>query len=107
MLQIDQSNLNMWQHRYLDVMNDYHPGKVNVMADALIRKAVTAPIRDIMMMTMITPLLKQIREAQVGAMKEEHRKSERIVGQVASFDYDSQGLLNLHQRVWVSYWVGV
>ena len=41
------------------------------------------------------------------AMKEEHRKSERIVGSVASFDYDSRGLLTLHWRVWVPYWGGV
>ena len=39
-------------------------------------------------------------------MKEEQRKSERIVGQVASFDYDSRGLLTLLWRVWVPYWVG-
>ena len=40
-------------------------------------------------------------------MKEEHRKSERIVGQVISFDYDSRGLLTLHRRVWVLYHGGV
>ena len=43
--------------------------------------------------------------AQVEAMKEEHQKSEHIVGQVA-FDYDSQGLLNFHRMVWVPYWGG-
>lgn len=36
-------------------------------------------------------------------MKEEHRKSERIVDQVSSFDYDNRGLLTLHRRVWVPY----
>ena len=39
-------------------------------------------------------------------MKEEHQNSEYIVGQVASFDYDSWALLTLHQRVWVPYWGG-
>lgn len=52
---------------------------------------------------MITPLLKQIREAQVEAMNEEHWKSERIVGQVVFFNYDSRGLLTLHRRVYVPY----
>ena len=40
-------------------------------------------------------------------MKEEHRKSERIVGHVSSFDYDSPGLLTPHRRVWVPYHGGV
>ena len=33
-------------------------------------------------------------------------KSELIVVQVASFDYDSQGLLTLLRKVWVPYWGG-
>ena len=55
----------------------YHPRKANVVANALNRKAVVDPIRDICLrMTLITPLLERIREAQVEAMKEEHLKSE-------------------------------
>ena len=109
---MDQPNLNMRQRRWLDVVKDYdceilyHPGKANVVADAFSRKA--EPIGDVCMrMTVVTPLLEQIRKAQQEAMKEEHRKSERIVGQVTSFDYDSRGLLTLHRRVWVSYHGGV
>ena len=93
---MDQPNLNMRQCRWLDVVKDndceilYYPVKANVVANALSRKVVTAPIRDICMrMKVITPLLEQIQEAQVEAMKEEHRKSDHIVGQVASCDYDS------------------
>ena len=37
-------------------------------------------------------------------MKEEKQKSERIVIQVASFDYDSLGLMTLNRRVKVPYW---
>ena len=51
--------------------------------------------------------LEQVTEAQVEAMQEEHQKSECIVGQVASFDYDSLGLLTLHWRVGVPYCGGV
>ena len=82
----------------------YHSGKANVVVDALSRRAAVAPIRDICLrMTVITPLLERIREAQVEGLKEERQKCERIVGRVASFDYDSRGLLTLHGRVWVPY----
>ena len=56
---------------------------------------------------MITPLLERIREAHAEGMKEECQKCEQIVGRVASFDYDSRGLLTLHWRVWVPYMGGV
>ena len=36
-------------------------------------------------------------------IKEENRKSERVVGQVSSFDIDNRGLLILHGWVWVLY----
>ena len=111
---MDQPSLNMRQRRWLDVLKDYdceilyHPGKANVVADALSRKVSAAPIRDLCMrMTVITPLLERIKEAQMEGLKEERQKCERIVGRVASFDYDSRGLMTLHGRVWVPYWGGV
>ena len=65
---MDRSNLNMRQRHWLDLVNGYdceilyHPGKANVVADALIRKEVATSIRDICLrMTMTTPLLVQIR----------------------------------------------
>ena len=77
----------MWHRRWLDVVKDYdceilyHPGKANVVADALSSKLMAAPIRDICMrMKVITPLLEQIREAQVEGLKEERQKCEMIVG---------------------------
>jgi hypothetical protein len=39
-----QKDLNLWQHRWLELIKDYdleihyHPGKVNLIADALSRK---------------------------------------------------------------------
>lgn len=60
----DQPNLNMRQRWWLDVVKDYdceilyHPGKVNVLGDALSCKAKATQIQDICMrMTVITPLL--------------------------------------------------
>ena len=88
-----------------DCENLYHLGKANVVPDALFRKVVATSIRDVCLrITMIAPLLEQIREAQAEAMKEEHRKSENIVAQVTSFD-GNRGFLTLHQWVWVLYWV--
>ena len=70
----------------------YHLGKANVLADVLSCKVVTVPIRDVCLrMTVINPLLEQIRVAQVDPMKVEDQKSESIMGQVASFDYDIRG----------------
>lgn len=93
---VDQPNITMRQRGWFDVVKGYdceilcYPRKVNMMVDALSHKVDGTPIRDVCLgMTVITPLLEQIREAQVEAMKEEHRKSECIVGQVDFFDYDS------------------
>ena len=71
---MDQPNLNMRQRRRLEVVKDYdceilyHPGKDNVVANALSHRAASAPIRDVCMrMTVMTPVLDTIREAQTGA----------------------------------------
>ena len=67
---MDQPNLNMRKRRWLDVVKDYdceilyHPGKANVVADALSRRAESAPIRGICLrLTVMTPVLDNIREA--------------------------------------------
>ena len=111
---MDRPNLNMSQYRWLDVVKDYdckilyHLVKANVVVVALSRKVATIPIRDLFLrMMVITQLLEWIRIAQVEAMKEEHCKSDHIMGQVSSFYYDSKGLSTLNRRVWVPYWGGV
>ena len=72
---IDQPNLNMRQKRWLDVVKDYdceilyHPGKANVVANALSLRAESALIQDVCMrMTVMTPILDTIREAHVEAV---------------------------------------
>ncbi|GJT42699.1 hypothetical protein Tco_0951414 [Tanacetum coccineum] len=48
---LDQKELNMRQRRWLELLSDYdceicyHPGKANVMADALSRKEQNKPLR--------------------------------------------------------------
>ena len=50
---MDQSKLNMRQHRWLDVVKDYeceilyHPRKANIMAGSLSCKADSTSIRDL------------------------------------------------------------
>ena len=84
---MDQPNLNMRQRRWLDVVKDYdceilyHPGKANVVADALSRRTESTPIRDICMrLTVMTPVLDTIRGAQDEAVRPENRKTERVIG---------------------------
>ncbi|GJR31007.1 putative reverse transcriptase domain-containing protein [Tanacetum coccineum] len=68
---LDQKELNMRQRRWLELLSDYdceiryHPGKANVMADALSRKEQSKPLRvQALVMTINLDLPKQILNAQ-------------------------------------------
>ncbi|KAJ9548848.1 hypothetical protein OSB04_021391 [Centaurea solstitialis] len=105
---MDQQNLNMRQRRWLEVIKDYdceilyHPGKANVVADALSRKGSILLLRvPCMRMTVTTSLIELIRRSQVEAVKEGNHKRERIKGQVDQLIADSRGLLTRYGRVWV------
>ncbi|GJR47429.1 putative reverse transcriptase domain-containing protein [Tanacetum coccineum] len=73
---LNQKELNLRQRRWIELLSDYdceiryHPGKANVVADALSRKERNKPLRvRALMMTVHNDLPKQIREAQEEAMK--------------------------------------
>ncbi|GKG36934.1 putative reverse transcriptase domain-containing protein, partial [Tanacetum coccineum] len=72
---LDQKELNMRQRRWLELLSDYdceiryHPGKANVVADALSRKERSKP-----------NLPKQILSAQSEAKKEENFINEDLRG---------------------------
>ncbi|GJV24379.1 putative reverse transcriptase domain-containing protein [Tanacetum coccineum] len=70
---LDQKELNMRQRRWLELLSDYdcdicyHPGKANVVADALSRKERVKPLRE----NMATYVSKCLTYAKV---KAEHQK---------------------------------
>nr|GEV21096.1 hypothetical protein [Tanacetum cinerariifolium] len=78
--------LNMRQRRWLELLSDYdceicyHPGKANVVADALSRKE-QEPLRvRALVMTISLDLPKQILNAQTEARKPENIKNEDVGG---------------------------
>ncbi|GJY97389.1 putative reverse transcriptase domain-containing protein [Tanacetum coccineum] len=79
---LDQKELNMRQRRWLELLSDYdceihyHPGKANVVADALSRKVRIKPLRvRALVMTIGLDLRKQILNAQTEAQKPEISKT--------------------------------
>nr|GEX93486.1 reverse transcriptase domain-containing protein [Tanacetum cinerariifolium] len=77
-----EKELNMRQHRWLELLADYdceicyHPGKENVVADALSQKKQIKPLRVRSLITTIHPKLpSQILKAQNEALKEENNRS--------------------------------
>nr|GEU82090.1 putative reverse transcriptase domain-containing protein [Tanacetum cinerariifolium] len=83
---LDKKELNMRQHRWLELLSDYdceicyHPGKVNVVADALSRKK-QEPLRvRPLVMTISLDLPKQILNAQNDSRKPENIKNEDVGG---------------------------
>nr|GFB45790.1 putative reverse transcriptase domain-containing protein [Tanacetum cinerariifolium] len=77
----------MRQCRWIELLNDYdcdihyHPGKANVIADALSRKEREPPLRvRALVMTIGLDLSRQILNAQTKARKPENIKKEDVVG---------------------------
>ncbi|GJZ02444.1 putative reverse transcriptase domain-containing protein, partial [Tanacetum coccineum] len=82
---LDQKELNMRQRRWLELLSDYdcdiryHPGKANVVADALSRKERSKPLRvRALVMTIGLNLPKQILKAQTEALKPENLTAEDV-----------------------------
>ncbi|GKD51450.1 putative reverse transcriptase domain-containing protein [Tanacetum coccineum] len=105
---LDQKELNMRQRRWLEFLSDYdceiryHPGKANVVADALSRKELIKPlrVRALVLMTGLN-LPVQILNAQVEARKEENYGTEYLSGMIKNLEPRADGTLYLRNRSWI------
>nr|GFC66880.1 putative reverse transcriptase domain-containing protein [Tanacetum cinerariifolium] len=83
---LDQKELNMRQCRWLELLSDYdyeiryHPGKANVVVDALSMKEQELLRVRALVMTISLDLPKQILNAQTEARKPENIKNEDVGG---------------------------
>ncbi|KAI3723340.1 hypothetical protein L2E82_34842 [Cichorium intybus] len=102
----DQKELNMRQQRWMDLLKDfdfeirYHPGKANVVADALSQKEAPLKVTSACM-GVASRLPELIRLAQEEACKPEHVKSERMVGYLKHLEENAQKLKTFRGRIWV------
>ncbi|GKA66714.1 putative reverse transcriptase domain-containing protein [Tanacetum coccineum] len=100
--------LNRRQRRWLELLVDYdceiryHPGKANVVADALSRKDQIKPLRvKALVMTIHPKLPSQILEAQTEAIKEENIEAEILQGMNKAFEVRPEGTCCIKNRSWL------
>ncbi|GJX41013.1 putative reverse transcriptase domain-containing protein [Tanacetum coccineum] len=96
---LNQKELNMRQRRWLELLSDYdyeiryHPGKANVVADALSRKERKKPLRvRALVMNIGLDLPKKILNAQTEARKPENIKNKDVGGMLIENSKDPEKL---------------
>ncbi|GJW74522.1 putative reverse transcriptase domain-containing protein [Tanacetum coccineum] len=105
---LDQKEFNMRQCRWLELLSDYdyeiryHPGKANVVADALSRKERIKPLRvRALVMTIGLNLPKRILNAQAEAKKEENYITKDLCDIIKKLKPRADGTLCLRNRSWI------
>nr|GEW64459.1 putative reverse transcriptase domain-containing protein [Tanacetum cinerariifolium] len=104
----DQKELNMRQRRWIELYSEYeceiryHPGKANVVADALSRKERVKPRRvHAMAMTIQSGVRGMILAAQSEAFKQENVHAERLHGLDQQIEKKEDESLYFMNRIWV------
>nr|GEW29336.1 putative reverse transcriptase domain-containing protein [Tanacetum cinerariifolium] len=104
----NQKELNMRQRRWLELLSDYdckiryHPGKGNVVADALSRKVRPKPLRvRALVLTIGLNLPVQILKAQIEARNKENYGAEDLCKMIKKLESRTDGTLCLRNRSWV------
>nr|GEW35948.1 reverse transcriptase domain-containing protein [Tanacetum cinerariifolium] len=108
---LDQKELNMRKRLWLELLSDndckirYHPGKENVVADALSKKEQIKPLQDrALVMTIGLDLPKQILNAQTEVKKPKSFEAEDVGGMIGKEKLEpcADKTLFLKNRSWLS-----
>nr|GEW94185.1 putative reverse transcriptase domain-containing protein [Tanacetum cinerariifolium] len=103
----------MRQRRWLELLADYnckiryHPGKANVVADALSQKRIikyrrVKPLRvRSLIMTIHSSLPSQIIEAQTEALREKNVQAENLRGMEKAFEVRTDGTRCIKNQSWL------
>ncbi|GJS80002.1 putative reverse transcriptase domain-containing protein [Tanacetum coccineum] len=114
-LELGAKELNLRQRRWIELLSNYdceiwyHPGKANVVANALSQKERDKPLRvQALMMTVHNDLPKQIREVQKEAMKKRYVRKENLGRLIKPiFKFRPDGTRCLGNRVWLPQFGGL
>nr|GEY12717.1 putative reverse transcriptase domain-containing protein [Tanacetum cinerariifolium] len=101
--------LKMWRHYLYELLSDYdceiryHPGKANVVADALSRKERSKPLRvRALVMTIGLNLPKHILNAQSETRKEENFINKDLHNMINKLEPRADETLCLNNQSWIS-----